>query len=68
MIFETSRQTRLTIPMAISLGYGILFSTVTTLVLVPCLFMVIGDVRNALSKLIGLARVDRRSLSPTSLT
>jgi len=52
MIFETSRQTRLTIPMAISLGYGILFSTVITLILAPCLFMVIGDVRNALSKLI----------------
>jgi multidrug efflux pump subunit AcrB len=43
MIFETSRQARFMIPMAISLGYGILFSTVITLVLVPCLYMMLDD-------------------------
>ncbi len=45
MIFETSRQARFMIPMAISLGYGILFSTVITLVLVPCLYMILEDVK-----------------------
>ncbi|OHB29113.1 MAG: cobalt-zinc-cadmium resistance protein, partial [Desulfuromonadaceae bacterium GWC2_58_13] len=39
MIFETSRQARFMIPMALSLGFGILFSTLVTLVLVPCLYM-----------------------------
>jgi hypothetical protein len=34
------------IPMAISLGYGILFATLITLVLVPCLYMVIEDLGN----------------------
>jgi multidrug efflux pump subunit AcrB len=43
MIFETSRQARFMIPMAISLGYGILFSTMVTLVLVPCLYMMLND-------------------------
>lgn len=43
MIFETSRQARFMIPMAISLGYGIVFSTFITLVLVPCLYMIIED-------------------------
>lgn len=43
MIFETSRQARFMIPMAISLGYGILFSTAITLVLVPCLYMMLED-------------------------
>ena len=43
MIFETSRQARFLIPMAISLGYGILFATFITLVLVPSLYMVIDD-------------------------
>lgn len=43
MIFETSRQARFMIPMAISLGYGILFSTAITLVLVPCLYMILED-------------------------
>ncbi|MBT3380701.1 MAG: efflux RND transporter permease subunit [Lentisphaerae bacterium] len=44
MIFETSRQARFLIPMALSLGYGILFATAITLVLVPSLYMVIDDV------------------------
>ena len=44
MIFETSRQARFMIPMALSLGYGILFSTLITLILVPSLFMILDDV------------------------
>ena len=43
MIFETSRQARFMIPMALSLGYGILFATLITLVLVPCLYMLLND-------------------------
>ena len=45
MIFETSRQAKFMIPMAISLGYGILFSTVITLILVPSLTMILEDLR-----------------------
>lgn len=45
MIFETSRQARFLIPMALSLGYGILFATVITLILVPSLYLVIEDIR-----------------------
>ncbi|MDX1669790.1 MAG: efflux RND transporter permease subunit, partial [Limnobacter sp.] len=48
MIFETSRQARFMIPLALSLGYGILFATAITLLLVPCLFMVIEDIRSKL--------------------
>ncbi|MBF0303254.1 MAG: efflux RND transporter permease subunit [Desulfamplus sp.] len=44
MIFETSRQARFMIPMAISLGFGILFATVITLALVPSLYMVMEDI------------------------
>ncbi len=43
MIFEQSRQARFMIPMALSLGYGILFATGVTLVLVPCLYMLLDD-------------------------
>ncbi len=39
MIFENSRQAKFLIPMALSLGYGILFSTVITLIVVPCLYI-----------------------------
>jgi multidrug efflux pump subunit AcrB len=45
MIFETSRQARFMIPMAISLGFGIVFATVVTLVLVPCLFLIVEDIK-----------------------
>jgi multidrug efflux pump subunit AcrB len=46
MIFETSRQARFLIPMAISLGFGIVFATVITLVLVPCFYAVVEDLRH----------------------
>jgi multidrug efflux pump subunit AcrB len=42
IILETSRQATYLIPMAISLGFGILFATSIILVIVPCLYMV-GD-------------------------
>lgn len=48
MIFETSRQARFLIPMAISLGYGILFATAITLLIVPCLYLIIEDLRDFL--------------------
>ena len=48
MIFETSRQARFMIPMAISLGFGIVFATVITLLIVPCLYLMINDVRSFL--------------------
>ena len=31
------------VPMAISLAYGIVFATVITLLLVPCLYMILED-------------------------
>ena len=46
MIFESSRQARFLIPMAISLGYGIVFATVITLIIVPSVYLIIDDIRN----------------------
>ncbi len=43
MILETSRQARILIPMAVSIGFGILFATLITLVLIPSLYLVIND-------------------------
>ena len=45
LIFETSLQAQYIIPMAISLGCGILFSTTIILVLVPCLYLILEDVQ-----------------------
>jgi multidrug efflux pump subunit AcrB len=46
MIFETSRQARFMIPMAISLGYGILVATAIILIFVPSLYMIVEDLRD----------------------
>ena len=48
-MFETSRQAKFLIPMALSLGYGILFATVISLLLVPSLFLVAEDIRHLLA-------------------
>ena len=45
MIMETSNQARFMIPMAISLGFGILFATLITLLLLPCMYSVLEDIK-----------------------
>ena len=45
LIFESSTQAQFMIPMAVSLGYGILFATAVTLVLIPVNYMVLEDIR-----------------------
>jgi len=44
MILETSLQARFLVPMAISLGFGVLFSTGITLILVPALYLIQEDI------------------------
>ncbi|MCW9706401.1 efflux RND transporter permease subunit [Fodinibius salsisoli] len=46
IILETSRQATHLIPMAISLGFGIVFATSIILVIVPCLYMILEDALN----------------------
>jgi hypothetical protein len=43
MMFETSMQAQMLIPMAISLAFGIAFGTLLTLFMVPCLYLVLED-------------------------
>ena len=56
MIFETSSKARFMIPMAISLGFGILFATSITLVIVPCLYSLAEDIRRFIAGLRPAAR------------
>ncbi|MGE0193966.1 MAG: efflux RND transporter permease subunit [Planctomycetota bacterium] len=50
IILETSLQAQYLIPMAISLGFGIVFATAIILLLVPCLYVVLEDLRRLLFK------------------
>jgi len=45
MIFETSIQAQFLIPMALSLGFGVLFVTVIALVIVPALYLALYDIK-----------------------
>jgi multidrug efflux pump subunit AcrB len=46
MLMETSVQARFLVPMAISLAFGVLFSTVIILVLVPSVYVILEDVKS----------------------
>ncbi len=46
LIFEKSTQAQFLIPMAVSLGFGILFSTLVTLILIPVNYMVFEDIKS----------------------
>jgi multidrug efflux pump subunit AcrB len=45
MILETSVQARFLIPMAISLGFGVMFATFITLLIIPALYLIFDDIR-----------------------
>lgn len=44
ILLERSLQAQFLIPMATSLAFGVLFATVITLILIPCLYMILEDV------------------------
>ncbi|MCP3914111.1 MAG: efflux RND transporter permease subunit [bacterium] len=56
LMLETSIQALFLIPMAVSLAFGVLFSTSVSLVLVPSLYMILEDLKGAPRKLRGRAR------------
>ncbi len=64
MILETSMQARFLIPMAISLGFGVLFATFVILLLVPALYVVVDDVITAWSRLVRSASAHSSHAAP----
>lgn len=53
MLLETSVQAQQVVPMAVSLGFGIIFATVITLILVPCLYIVLDDLDKWVKSAVG---------------
>lgn len=45
IMFETSLQAQVIIPMAISLAFGIMFATFITLLLIPALYLILEDIK-----------------------
>jgi multidrug efflux pump subunit AcrB len=48
MLLETDVQARFLIPMAVSLAFGSVFATVVLLLLVPCIYLILEDIRTKL--------------------
>ncbi len=59
IIFERSVQAKFLIPMAISLGFGIVFSTAIALLLVPSIMIIIDDARRGIAGLRAFLRPPR---------
>jgi multidrug efflux pump subunit AcrB len=53
MLFERSLQAQFLIPMAISLAYGVMFSTFITLLLVPANYIILEDLKRFIGRLVG---------------
>jgi multidrug efflux pump subunit AcrB len=51
LMMETSATAQFLIPMAISLGFGILFATLVTLIMVPTNILIVDDLRQLLRRL-----------------
>ena len=50
LIMDKSTQAQFLIPMAVSLGFGILFATMLTLVLIPTFYLIVEDIKKLFSK------------------
>jgi multidrug efflux pump subunit AcrB len=53
IIMETSLQAKIVIPMAVSLAFGVLFATVITLILIPCQYVALEDLKRVIRKVRG---------------
>ncbi len=48
LLLEKSLQAKFLVPMGISLGFGVIFATVITLILVPAMYLILEDIRTFL--------------------
>ncbi|MEW5912729.1 MAG: efflux RND transporter permease subunit [Thermodesulfobacteriota bacterium] len=65
IIFERSLQAQFLIPMAVSLGFGVLFATGITLLLIPCIYLLLEDLHEWIARL--RARLGRsKDAAPTA--
>ena len=61
LLFEKSLQAQFLIPMGVSLGFGVLFATVITLLLVPITYNILEDLINSFYHLLGRDRKEFRA-------
>jgi len=67
IIFERSIESQFLKPMAISLGFGILFATVITLFLIPCAYLVTEDLIRGLKWFFGVKQTDEKESTQSQI-
>lgn len=65
LYFEGSLQAQFIIPMAISLGFGIIFATVITLFLIPSLYLIKDDIQQLFKRNISPDRLTKNKVRPS---
>ncbi|MCP4748480.1 MAG: efflux RND transporter permease subunit [Desulfobacteraceae bacterium] len=68
MLLERSIQARFLIPMAVSLGFGVLFGTVITLILIPCGYLVLNDIHSIGDKFLRFAGIRKPEKLPDTIS
>ena len=68
LLFETSLQAQFLIPMATSLGFGVIFGTVVILLLVPVTYAILEDLRDVGARMFGRKAKDEPELAPDLAT
>lgn len=69
IMFEPSMQAKFVAPMANALGFAVLYATLVTLVLVPCLYMVLEDIKAGFVKIGGfISRLFRREKASVEIS
>jgi multidrug efflux pump subunit AcrB len=66
MLLEKSTQAQGIVPMAVSLAFGIVFATVITLLLVPCLYLILEDINRLWQRLLGKKTDNLEAIAPRS--
>ena len=61
ILYERSLQAQFLKPMAIAIGFGVLFATFITLLMVPCLYLILEDFKSVAVKLARFFGYGRRS-------
>ena len=66
ILFEISLQAKFVIPMAAALGSAVLYATLVTLLLVPCLYLILQDLTTLFGKFFGLFPLMKNKLTGKS--
>lgn len=66
IMFETSLQAAFVVPMAVALGFAVLYATLVTLVLVPCLYLILLDLRKPFTAIKGFVSKRTKRKAPPS--